>query len=57
MEIAGISQSDKDFTYEKMMEKFKAMSLNKEIHFQTRDKFEHLHKIMGEHKFWHNQAI
>ena len=54
MEIAKISQEDPDFTYEGMMKKFKEMSEDKTIHFQTRDKFEHLHKILGEHKFWNN---
>ena len=39
------------------MEKFKEMSVNKEIHFQQRDKFAHLHTILGEHKFWNSQAI
>tara|TARA_B110000285_G_C14822869_1_gene467348 strand:- start:373 stop:525 length:153 start_codon:yes stop_codon:yes gene_type:complete len=40
-----------------MMDKFKEMSKSDNVHFQTRDKFEHLHKILGEHKFWNNQAI
>ena len=57
MAMCKISQDDPDFTYQKMCERFKQVSQDKSVHFQIRDNFEHLHKILGEHKFWHNQAI
>lgn len=39
------------------MQKFQDIVDDKNQYFQTRDKFEHLIKILGEHKFWNSQAI
>lgn len=35
-----------------MMQKFQDVVDDKSIHFQKRDRFEHILKILGEHKFW-----
>jgi glycylpeptide N-tetradecanoyltransferase len=40
-----------------MIQKFKELSVDKNIHFQERDRFEKLSKILGEHKFWDAQPI
>lgn len=40
-----------------MMQKFQDIVDDKSCHFQKRDRFEHLIKILGEHKFWNTQAI
>ena len=43
-----------DFSEEAMMAKFQEIVDDKNVYFQTRDKFEHLIKILGEHKFWNS---
>lgn len=40
-----------------MIAKFQEVVEDKSVHFQKRDKYEHLIKILGEHKFWNTQAI
>lgn len=40
-----------------MLQKFQDVVDDKSLHFQKRDKYEHLIKILGEHQFWNKQAI
>ena len=40
-----------------MIEKFKQLSEDPNIHFFQRDRFKKLIGILGEHKFWNSQPI
>lgn len=53
----GLNPKSPEFTNEKMMEAFLQTSNNPNLHFQVRDKYKHLHTILGTHKFWNNQPI
>ena len=47
----NIDYKNKDFNFDKMIEKFKFMA-EKHENFQERDRYKHLLTIVGEHKFW-----
>jgi hypothetical protein len=40
-----------------MLKRFNEEKDNEQNHFFVRDKYEHLIKILGEHKFWDEQPI
>lgn len=57
MDELQIDPEDPGFSEEKMIQQFKDMSEDNSLHFQDRDRFAHLAKVMGEHKFWDKQPI
>jgi hypothetical protein len=57
MEELGLDPKDPDFSEAEMLNKFRSISQNQNIHFFQRDRYKHLIAICGEHKFWEAQPI